>query len=733
MNFKITDSASASADFDIEDTSLLSQLGATEFAFHTAAFVANVGKPVDQSGFKTATFGGNFTAPSRLLLNAAKLAINSDVSGEFGLVTCADKKLFGDDFTPEIAIASDECWVSLEIDTLVDGRLSATVDGVGVSVDASTAACFKTYTLLKASGGKFPSLGEALVSAMGHYSVNYSLESVRQQPPGTVNVSDLKGTVTYSGSYSVPISVNSLASANLPFNDKIDVNPGATLKLAGQIALSGEFVVRSHKVSDQELHFGVYKKKNSILSASFTASAGIQTDLAGQDLITTFIGAVFPAVDLSKAGITGKDADALRDAVQGCLNHSLSLSMNATCSASLTDEAAVAYSINLSGGDAKKTDTAIAFALRGDWSALAGLPNATPLRNILRDTEKFEHKIVINLLGIYNAQSVGQFVKSCTVLHDADGQVLITDKETASRVCVASAPLLADADKLRSALSEAFLTTVAYVAGGSGSAGGAKLKDFSVSQTYLRFKDNMSQNEMRQQVLLGKALKLITDGSWDAVLAAHARFGHAKVSATATYDAGAAMKLFFADPARRTPRAIAALERIGRDVMAALIDPADPTGPARIKVLKDDAIWSAMDETGAVGSFGHIPGLRHLQPNELADVGTDWVGIRWWANAMANVAPKLKDVLAALEPTTAQDPTTDPNFMKRRAALASVLGQVARRSHAAFAGGWGVAVMAAVSEFTAPLTMDICADGKISAHYESTNSAAPPKPAYAGS
>src|SRR5208283_2819727 len=102
--------------------------------------------------------------------------------------------------------------------------------------------------------------------------------------------------------------------------------------------------------------------------------------------------------------------------------HSLSLSLNATCSASLTDEAAVAYSIKLNDGDVKKTDSALAAALGGDWSALASLPNATPLRNILRDTDKFEHKVVINLLGIYNAQSVGQFVKSCTILHDPDGQ-----------------------------------------------------------------------------------------------------------------------------------------------------------------------------------------------------------------------------------------------------------------------------------------------------------------------
>ena len=148
------------------------------------------------------------------------------------------------------------------------------------------------------------------------------------------------------------------------------------------------------------------------------------------------------------------------------LNNSLSLSLNATCSAAFADEAAVAYSIDLSTGDQAKTDSAITSA-RGDWSALGTLPNATLLRDITRQTEQVEHRIVINLLGIYNAESVDQFVKTCTILHDADGQVLITDKATASHVAVASAPFLADSQKLRSALSEAFLATVTYVAGSS--------------------------------------------------------------------------------------------------------------------------------------------------------------------------------------------------------------------------------------------------------------------------
>ena len=399
--------------------------------------------------------------------------------------------------------------------------------------------------------------------------------------------------------------------------------------------------------------------------------------------------------------------------------------MNASCSASFTDEAAVVYSINLGSGDQQKTNAAIAAALGGNWTQLAALPNASPLRNVVQDTDQFQHKIVINLLGIYNAETVDTFVKSCTVLHNPDGQVVVTDKGTATHISVASAPLLADTGKLRSALSEASIATISYVAGGAGAAPGIKMKDLSMTQTYLRFGDKMSRRDMLQQIALGEALKLIAGKTGDSILASRPVFNHAKITASASYDSNAAMKLFFSDASRRSPRSRADLTRMGRQVMLCFVDPSDPSGPARIRVLKDDALWTAMDNTDAVAEFGTIPGLSKLGANELADVGADWSDVTWWAGAMSKVAPKLRDMLAALEQSTTKDPTADQNFMKKRDKLASVLGKVAQNARAAFAGGWGIAVMEAVSGFAAPVTLDISADGNIKQHYASPQAIPP--------
>jgi hypothetical protein len=74
---------------------------------------------------------------------------------------------------------------------------------------------------------------------------------------------------------------------------------------------------------------------------------------------------------------------------------------------------------------------------------------------------------------------------------------------------------------------------------------------------------------------------------------------------------------------------------------------------------------------------------------------------------MLDVAPKLSDLLSAVERSTETDPTTDPDFLKKREALSDVLGAVARRTRAAFAEGWGLAVMATLSNGMARVSMNI--------------------------
>ncbi len=696
----ITDNVGATEDIKTGDDSQFALSGLSHLTFTDFPVVSDLAKPINTTTLQTAKLGVTLKSPSILIASPAALTIKGGETGNLVIRKPADKKLFEDeDFSLAIPIGPDECWIGLTLDTLLDGKLSATVDGFGIAVEAAQSVSFGRYILLQRSAGQFPTLTEGLKSVLESYSVAYTVDQIRRLRPGTVNIVEMSGTVKFSGSYSPPITVNALASATLPFNNTIKLNPAQPLKITGEIALTGDFIVRSYKITDSQLHLGVYKKRGTTFTATLTAKAGVEADIGTTDVVSAVFGAVLPGVDPAKSGLTGDGAEAIRGILKDCLDRSLSIGMNVSCSAAFTDEAAVVYSIDLNAGSSVATNAAISSALRGDWTLVDALPNAKPLRNIAKETHESKYKIGINLLGFYNAGSVDDYVKSCTILRDDNG-FTITDKARASHIAAADKPYAADPDKLRKALAEGFVTTMTYTAV-------ASQAGLTASQTYFRYADNMPQADMQEQIRLGRALKLIRDNHWDDILAATPSLRHVKVTAGATYDAAGALRLFFSDASGRTPRTHPELERIGREAMISLIDSTRPQGKIRIDTLRNDALWSEMDKNGNIGAFQKmIPALGRLNIADFQAVSGDWADITWWADSMVQVAAKLRDLLATIDPSTAPDPT-DPNFKKKRKALEDKLLDVAQHARAAFADGWGLAVMSAISEGAGAVNMEI--------------------------
>ena len=699
----LTDIVGLTADLKIRDDSPLAKAGLTQILSIATNLAGTLNPPVDQTPLRTVVLGATLTAPSILIGSAATLVLSAGANARITIFKPADKSLFCDDpFAPTIAIGPDECWVEFQIDATAGGKVAGAVDGFGVGVDAAAALSLATYTLVRAVDGRFPTFVDAVAQALANYQVSCTAAAIRSQPAGTVTSAGLGGTLTFSGSYSLPVSVNALASVDLPLNQTITLNPSLTVEVAGQIALTGEFQVRSHKVSPTELHLGVYKKKGTTLTASLSAGAGLQANLGTTDLFAAVFGAVFPAVDVKNQAILGDQAGDLQCVLKQAVDRSLSIAVNVACSASVTDEAAVIYTIDLSSGDAAATDAALSAALRGDWTSVDRLPNARPLRNIVRDTHAWQHKFAISLLGIYSAVTVEEFVRSSTILHDGDGQLVITDTASASRISVAASPLLADPDKLRKALAEAFLATVTYTA----AAGGGFAAALSASQTYFVYENKMTRQEMRDAVLLGRALGLIGGSEWDPILAANPVFRHARVQAAAKYDNAAALRLVVADPHARVLHTRGEMVRIGRLAMRALIDPGDPAAAARTGVLADDAAWRAMDQNGNRAQFQFLPELQRLAAADLEAVGSDWTAVAWWADSLERLGPLLVAVLSA----------AGSDFTDKRKKLAAQLSAVTRDTHADFVGGWGLAVMAALSGAAPSVTMDVAWDGNAQ-HY----------------
>jgi hypothetical protein len=720
-DLQITDTVGLITTLEIRDNSPLANAKITQISSLTQALRDEFTKPLDQTSLKGFSFGAKCSTPNASIDSIATLTLGAGACGEISIMRPVDKTLFpSDTFSPDIEIAPDQCWVGVGLHVSVDANAQASVDGFGAAVQDISNCDLTTYTRIESSAGKFPILIDALKVALEGFYLAATVDAVRGQPTGTVFANEVRGTVTFTGSYQLPVSINALASADLPLNYKMTVQPEATLQLSGSIALSGEMIVRSHKIGQNLLQLGVYKKRDSTLTANFTAKAGVDVDEGTTDLASIFLSTAFPGVSSKDAGITGDAAQAINSALNDSVDRSLSVAMNICCSAESTDEAAVIYQIDLTASDTDATNTALKDALKGNWTGLSQLRNAKLSRNIVADSREYKHAISLNLLGFYNAAQVDSYVQSCTILCDPYGQVVVTDKSDASRFSVAATPYAADPDKLRRALAQDFLVTAAYSAVAANvpitiqAAAGSDSEVqpvLTMQQSYLFYKDSAARQDMQNQILLGVALKLIDEGQktqyWEGILAASRAFPHACVSASAKYNSDGVLALFFADPGQRIPRSRPEIERAGRNAMIALLDPEDPAGPERLAALQNDAMWNAMDVNGNVAAFQTIPALSQLSVTALGAVGVDWTAISWWADAMSKTALNLKDLLTFLESIPGEDFSHNPEFVAKTNAFQNVLGGFVENTHADFVNGWGMAVVFALAGSGSQREMDI--------------------------
>ena len=384
----ITDIANATAKLDISDASSFSRAKLSSLRFGDFPVVGDFQKPVDQSVINHASFGMQLGSPALIAGDAFPTGVAGAVKGGLTIRKASSGSVFDDDgFAPELPIQPGSCWIGLDLQLAITGAAGAVFQGFGVEVEANAVAGAGTLLRLDSASGSLPKLAEALKAALEHYSIPRSVEEIRKQPLGIAHTTEVGGSVKFSGSYRVPISANALASASLPFNYKIALNPEATLKIGGSLALSGDFVVRMYKTSETQLILGLYKKKGTTIEVKFAAAAGVAANVGDDDtdLVGAVLDRVFPKIDPSVAGFTGEQAEALKGALHACIDNSLATSINGSCAASKTDESAVVYSIDLSAGDQAATDNAITSALRGDWTLLENLQNARPVRNVVRD------------------------------------------------------------------------------------------------------------------------------------------------------------------------------------------------------------------------------------------------------------------------------------------------------------------------------------------------------------
>jgi hypothetical protein len=636
---------------------------------------------LDHVKFDSAKLGVTFPAPTLNIDPGLSLTITAGNDATLTLYRAADSPLFGPDpAVPEIAIAPRDYWLSFELDTTFSVSAGAAASGFGVSADKTVAVALTGYSLFDQTA----SFGDAVRETLENFAPLSSTAAVRGQKTGTVLVADTSGTVTVTGSYSFPISVNqlSLAEATVPL--RIDINPNLDATVTGDVSLTGDFSVRCWKRTASELVFGIFKKHGTNWSASINTQAGLEAGLAGKDLIETFFHAVIPGVDLQKSGLSKEHPDyaAIVAALEAGIDRNLAISTNASCAASFGDESAAVYEIDLSVNETA-TDQAIASALKGHWTALSMLSNARELKNVAGKSREAKATLAVNLLGVLNYEKIGDFLRSSTVLHCIqDGSITITDEATARRIAVASTPFAADPVKLRHMLDVSMIATAVY-----NIASGKFRSALTTDQNLVIYRDAADRAGLAKLLLLAPALGVET-----AVAIDNPKPRHILIEASQQTTDAQALRIFFSDTSERTPRDVGELTSLGRRTLAKLLDPASPVDAKRIAILSSDEAWQQMD-------------AQRFPMSTSPASYSDWYNVTFWANSVHNAGKPLKDVLDAIDAMPAgTDPSADAGFTQKRQSLSQALSAVTKDSNAAFEKGWPMAVTYALAGTSPVLT-----------------------------
>ncbi|MBV8865905.1 MAG: hypothetical protein JO210_10970 [Acidobacteriaceae bacterium] len=697
----ITDSLGLKVDIQFDEKSDAAKFGLKALESKTSEFVTAASKPLDETSFQSAVLGGSFETPTIDLGGNIQLTMKSGTNAALDVFREAKKTLFETDGTsPAIPISKDQAWIRFALDTSLATSIGVTSpSGFGVSGKGIEAREFSVYSLLEAEGGKWPTLKEGIEQALSKYRLLRTASDIRNQAPNTLYEWDVSGSFAIEASYRYPVATNcfSLKSAGRPSGHGPQIAPSINVSLTGVLSVSGEFRGRCYRATGSKVQLGLYKKKESDLKATFQATAGTGATVGSVDLVPLLF-KTLPGADIDGAQIPEADQRAMRDSLQSAVDQGFCIALNASCSASKTDEAAVLYEIDLAG-EPGEIDLAINAALKGDWTALTDVSAVKQLRNALVETQEFGGKATLNLLGIYDYASIQDFVRRCTILHNVeDGNITITDKETAQRISVSSESLAARDDKLRKVLDQAFLATVAYAATSAHTGYGVTVQ---ATQSLLLYNERSSYVTLRKNLLLGRALQLLSDAELDDI-ALEKQFKYVRVQARAAFANDGALSLFFKDVPTCTPHKEDDLKQLGRRVLITLLDNHSAVDQARAKALQSDTIWAEME-------------AQKFPPGSPASY-SDWFDIVSWAHSVATVAPLLKVVLEAAGNPKTPDPAEDPAFMAARDAVAKSIGEVTRNTKAAFEKGWPMAVMFALSGRKAAVSFGAQWDGK--KHFE---------------
>lgn len=643
-------------------------------------------------------FGLNFTNALEFGAANTEWTIGTAFHAQAGVTAMAPSSLFDQEhFGEPILVPDGMAYVWFSFQPTIKLGIAGGEGDLSFGFNAGTSIDVRSCRLFPVGPGA-QTMGASIAEVIRTFSIPGDVEDLVRMPEGAVSAVTGTGSFQISGSFDVAAAVNPLATPKLPLvGSPLSLNAGASLDVGARIRISGEYQIRAQKVAATTVRLGLYKRAGTQFTFDVNASAGISANSFSKDLFSVLMKKISsdPAADaqqLSDAGLSEPQIGAIQDAVQAGINRSLSVALEFQFSALRSNEAAFLYDIRL---DQLNHESALAVhhALDGDFSGLTGLqdlsmPGITPVRSITNELRKRGVSMRVNLLGIVNAISISELVKSGSVTFEPiSGALVIADKVSSEKISVSSRPLEADGQKLRKAVFESLMVTAAYNA--------SRLtlsQEFTASQSYFEFHQTTNSRTMADNLDAIVAMGLMTRDERRDALAGTTQFGNSTLLLETAFDPGA-FRALFVDAAGK-PRPQEDYERIGRDAMLALVA-GDPDDFRHIP-LANDELWRKLRASGQPG-FPFILPAPLNQGVQLGVIRSDYTLIVWWAGSMALAARSLVEMESFLKTVDPAGLHENNDFKKRRKALIDTLGDAVAGNQSTFGDPWGLLAMDAAA------------------------------------
>ncbi len=471
---ELTDTSSLVENVTVLDSTVLGKTPASVIHFLRSDVIGALNQTLDQVQINSLSIGFTYEPSFSLSGGTATFTAGGGATGELDLYkpgkAGTSSPLFpSDQYGTDIEMMG-RYYLAFGLQLSLTTGLNQQTGAFTLTPDATTTSTSTLYLPFgPGPGGAFQTLKAALTALFGAFSLPSSIADIKALPGGAVFVYDAQGSVSFQASVDLLAAVNPTASLGVSTSSgPIKINVGPSITVGGAFSLTGEFQVRVWNTNGRVIQLGYYKKRGTTFSVSFDASAGAAVSVGGYDIVARIYSLLGDAGELDPAWLRTHIPDAVANdvqtAYQTAVQTKLSIAIDEECDTTTTGQVVFSWSFDTSVMDAAAQAT-FEQAIQGKLSSLMGgnplPPGVTKLGSVFDRMKSTKHTFTFNFLGLFDYASVQEASLEMSVKVSEDGQVVIADKATLTRLGANATPLIKSA-LLRKVLVEDFIATVGY-------------------------------------------------------------------------------------------------------------------------------------------------------------------------------------------------------------------------------------------------------------------------------